>query len=73
MIGCPSCGAQDYYELSSQSTLAYFPPRIVNGRNVNPDRNRITTLCQCNVCGDQFRKAVAPDGIPYTVQEVRSE
>ena len=49
---CPHCGASDYTVGVIGVTGAYYPPRIVDGVNVNPDRNTIREPRQCNQCGE---------------------
>ena len=49
---CSFCGASDYSTNGTQRvTAVYYPPRIVNGVNVNPDRNKRTEERHCNACG----------------------
>ncbi len=48
---CPHCGKSDYTPSAGMTTCVYYPPRIVDGINVNPDRNTTTESRQCNACG----------------------
>jgi len=50
MRQCPKCWASDYTPWFTTSTLVYYPPRIVNWVNVNPDRNSCKEERRCNVC-----------------------
>lgn len=47
---CPKCWESDYTPWITTSTCMYFPPRIVNWVNINPDRNTITEERYCNKC-----------------------
>lgn len=51
---CPSCWESDYDVLSCSKTLVYYKPRIVDGVNMNPDRNKETIRCECNKCWNIF-------------------
>jgi len=53
-IECPHCGAKDFTLGADWSTCDYYPPRYVNGVNINPDNNQHTTTCKCNSCGKVF-------------------
>lgn len=53
-IKCPKCGKSDYTYEGTMSTCMYYAPRIVNGVNVNPDRNWHFDHCKCNECGEVF-------------------
>lgn len=54
MIKCPYCGASKYAEKHSFSTMCYYPPIYENGVNINPDKNKTTTVCRCLECGKEF-------------------
>lgn len=54
MIKCPYCGESYFMEKYSTSTAVYYPPIWKDGVNVNPDRNSVTTYCQCMACGKEF-------------------
>jgi len=47
---CPNCWASDYIPWLMTSTCVYYPPRIVDGVNVNPDMNKTTEERFCNNC-----------------------
>ena len=52
---CPHCNASDYTPSVAATTLAYYPPRIVTGVNVNPDRNKAAEVRHCNACGQDTK------------------
>lgn len=54
MIKCPYCNASKYMEGNSFSTACYYPPIYENGVNINPDKNKTTTVCRCLECGKEF-------------------
>lgn len=54
VVKCPRCFVSDYTPTLTSKTAVYYPPRIVNGENINPDRNQTTTRCHCNSCGEEF-------------------
>lgn len=55
-IKCPKCGAK-YFEVGpSCCTLAYYPPIIKDGVNINPDRNECVTTYTCCECGHRWRQ-----------------
>lgn len=47
---CQNCNQSDYTSSQGSTTLLYYQPRIVNGVNVNPDRNTTTANHHCNIC-----------------------
>lgn len=51
---CPHCGECYYMERYSVRTAVYYPPIYKNGVNINPDRNKTTTICTCMNCGKEF-------------------
>ena len=52
---CPFCKKNTEMTMgSSSSTLAYYPPRYVNGKNMNPDKNRTSTNWRCATCNTNF-------------------
>lgn len=52
---CPRCKKNTVMRRGhSMSTLMYFEPRYVNGKNVNPDRNTISTQWSCEECKNNF-------------------
>lgn len=53
-IKCPHCGESYYTIKESLSTCVYYPPIIKDGVNINPDRNTITTCCECLNCHKEF-------------------
>jgi len=53
-ITCPKCGQSFFQEISSFSTLVYYPPIFKDGVNINPDRNKITTTYECQYCGNKW-------------------
>ena len=53
-ISCPHCNGKDFILGDTWGTAMYFPPRYVNGVNVNPDKNIYTTTCECCKCGKLF-------------------
>lgn len=53
-IKCPHCGESYYTIKESLSTCVYYPPVIKDGVNINPDRNTITTRCECLNCHKEF-------------------
>lgn len=53
-VSCPHCGKKDFKIYSTDSTCMYYPPRYVNGVNVNPDKNVQFTTCKCCACGKEF-------------------
>ena len=53
-ISCPHCGKKDFRTYGTSSTCMYYPPRYVNGVNVNPDRNVHFAECECCACNKPF-------------------
>lgn len=51
---CPHCGKRHYIELYSTSTTVYHPPIYKDGININTDKNKATTHCECLNCGKEF-------------------
>lgn len=51
---CPHCGESYYTEMYSTSTAMYYPPIYKDGVNINPDRNMLTTHCECLNCHKEF-------------------
>lgn len=48
---CPNCKKSDHSGCDmGVSTLVYYPPRYVDGVNVNPDRNITTSQITCYGC-----------------------
>ena len=55
VLKCPKCGSLGPLSQGiSMTTAAYYPPRIVNGVNVNPDGNITRTEFICEKCGCKF-------------------
>ena len=55
-IKCPKCGAKYFTVGPSVSTLAYYPPIIKDGVNINPDRNKAVTTYTCCECGHRWEQ-----------------
>lgn len=51
---CPACACPNYEVIGCSQTMVYYSPRIVDGVNVNPDRNRSTQYRRCLVCGTRY-------------------
>lgn len=47
----------------------YFPPRYVDGVNVNPDRNTHTSRINCHACGRTY--SVSTQGAHTTSVEIK--
>lgn len=51
---CPFCESNKYTIDYSIGTLTYCPPIIVDGKNINKDKNIVTEHCNCLDCGKRF-------------------
>ena len=71
MIKCPYCGESYYMERYTTRTAMYYPPIWKNGVNINPDRNKSTTVCTCMNCGKEFsydNKELENESDMYTIR-----
>lgn len=50
-VCCPDCGAKDFEDLGSSTTLLGRIPRYVNGKLVSKNPNHTTTGFKCYKCG----------------------
>jgi transcription elongation factor Elf1 len=68
---CPNCGKSDHSGCDVEMvTDMYFPPRYVDGVNVNPDRNGRNSTIHCNACGKRYRHEVSPHTQVVTDTEI---